>query len=711
MRRFLPLVGSAPRAARWLLLLALVGLPATWLAQPSGAAAPAPAPASTRSVEPAALVMEQRSYAPGMKAVVGITGRRADHPVMVRVLRAGRPAPGETVEFRVVGEPSKGKGPPVPAVLSASRVVTDEKGVARVRVTLGDREGTYLVAAFLRGSVKEHPPVITRLTAMSSAWAAFLVFGLLGGLGLFLYGMSLAGDHLQKAAGEQMRTIIGKLTRNRVMGVLLGTVASGVLQSSSAATVMLVGFVSAGMMTLTQAISVTMGAKIGVTITAQLIAFDLSRYALAIVGSGAILIMAAGRRERLQHAGAILLGFGLIFFGLATMSSAMSPLRAIPEFAGLLLRVSESALLAVLLGAVFTAIIQSAVATVALSMALAAQGLLPLSAAIPLSMGAAIGTCATALLASLGANRDGKRVAVAHLLFSAGTAVVLLPVLGPFTSLVKGVTEGLGSTSVVREIANAYMLFSILGAVVFLPFVGLLERGVRLLIPDLKEEPPFGPKHLNDAALTVPVLALDQAQAEVERMTGIFGDLLSASLPAVRGGELPRIVALKGEDDKLDTLERAIRPFLAKVAQRGLDSAAAARQRGLIYVTEHLEGAGDLVVKEVLHQGERLQAEKHRFSAEGLEELERFHGKMVAKAERVAELIHTGDRALAEQILQLSFKEAQLHRSLRDSHLTRLSAGREETVATSRIHLTILAGLADVGRKLDEIAREIQRGW
>jgi len=672
-----------------------------------GAGTPPPIDASSSTAADAAAryVLQQQSYAPGLGAIVGITGQTSDGAITVRVLRHGRPAAGESVEFRVTGVPSGAAG----TALSASTAVTDARGLASTEITLGDKEGPYLVATYLHGSVREAEPVITKIRAMTSSWIVLLVIGLLGGLGLFLYGMDLAGDHLQRAWGEQMRVLLGKLTRNRFSGLLVGTAASGVLQSSSAASVMVVGFVSATMMTLTQAIAVVMGAKVGVTITVQLIAFNIARYALAIVGGGAILIMAAGKREKLKHVGAILLGFGLIFFGLSVMSGSMKPLRGMPEFAGLLLDFSDSPGLAILIGTAFTAIIQSSAATVALCMALASQGLLPLGGAIALSVGSTIGTCATALLASLGSNRDGKRVAVAHLIFSVAAALVLYPLIGPFTELTQGFTAWMGSESAAREIANGYMMYCIIATVLFLPFTAQIEWLTRKILPEAAAEAAFGPKHINEASLTMPVIALDQAQKEVERMARIFGDNLKASMPAILADDKAGIQELVAEDDKLDILERAIRPFLARVAQEGLAREAAARERTLIYITGDIENAGDMLAKEVLHGGEKMAEKKLQFSEQGAGELKLFHEKMVEKFERVMAAFESGDRHKAEEALQLGFKERQLERRLRDAHLERLHAGGSETVSSSTEHLSILAGLASVGGKLDEVAEELLR--
>ncbi len=597
------------------------------VAEPLPQEEPPPAAADPDEPEEAkasAWTLEQKTYAEGMSQIVGVTGRMVKSPVMVRVLRDGEPAAGQKVDFRLTSTPSKAEG----TELSSTVVETDGEGMASVQVTLGSEEGDTLVTAYLQGSVEKAEPVVTRIKAMAPSWIVLLVIGLLGGLGLFLYGMGIAGDNLQKVAGNQMRKIMKKLTKNRVMGVGVGTVASAVLQSSSAATVMLVGFVSATMMTFAQSISVMMGTKVGVTITLQLIAFNISQYALAIVGAGAVVIMAAGKKEKVKSIGAIILGFGLIFFGLSVMSGAMKPLRGIPEFAGILLRFGDSPGLAIVVAAAFTAIIQSVAAVVAMSMALASQGLMPLDAAIPLAIGGSIGTCATALLASFGASRDGLRVAVVHLIFSVLAAVLFWPLLAftdLFTDLTVWVTSLMGTDSVVRQIANGFMIYSIASAIIGLPLIEPLAWVTRKLIPESSKEKPFGPTFINEQSLGVPVMALEQAQKEVERMAEIFGESLKASLPAILSGNRTRIREIAEQGEKLDILEKAIRPFLARVAQTGLDRRASAQERALIYITADIKGAGDVLGKEVLYGGDKLAQAGARLSQEGANEIERFH--------------------------------------------------------------------------------------
>lgn len=645
----------------------------------------------------------QKSYAVGISSVVAITETRLASPLAIQVLNNGKPAPGERIDFIISDTPSGAKG----TRLFTKQAVTDKEGISRCGFFVGSKGGKYLVTAYFNGSVRKAKPLNIRIQAMTSTWVMFLIFGLLGGLGLFLYGMNIASDNLQRVAGEQMRVLIAKLTRTRISAVLVGTAASGVLQSSSAATVMLVGFVSAGMMTLTQAIGVTIGSKVGVTITVQVIAFDISKYSLLVVGLGAIGIIFGGKKEKVKQISAIILGFGLIFFGLSIMSGSMKPLRGMPEVAALMITFSKNAALAMIAGVAVTAVIQSAAAMVAVCFVLASQGLLPLSAAIPLSIGGAVGTCATALLASLGSNKDGKRVAIAHLVFSVSAALVMYPFLGPFTDFTIWFTSLIGSESIIRQIANGFMLFSIITAIIFIPLIGVIEMITRRIIPASKKEEPFGPRYISETALQVPLMALSLAQKEVERMTEIFGDSLKQSIPALIDNDREKLGQLISESHKIDTLENAIRPFLARLSQKGLSRSDAALERTLIYITDHLKNAGRVLRRDILKTGVKLADSDKNLSSQGKSEIIDFHQKIVNKYQSVMETIHTHDRELAEQVLQLSFKETLLERKLRDSHLERLHAGKTKTMGSSADHLTILAGLNAIRENLDNTAREI----
>jgi phosphate:Na+ symporter len=487
---------------------------------------------------------------------------------------------------------------------------------------------------------------------------------------------------------------------------LVGALVTGILQSSSVTTVMLVGFVSATMMTLVQAIGVMMGAKIGTTITAQIVAFNVSEYALLFVALGVGLKM-AGWNRKVKQIGDVVLGFGLLFFGLGVMSSAMKPLRSVPAFTELLLSLASQPLLAVLISVAFTAIVQSSSATIGLVIALCAGGLLSLEAGLPLAWGAHIGTCATALLSSLGTGREGKQVAVSHLLYSVLTVIVAFPFLPYLVDGARELTAWMGSDAVARQVANGHTLFTVATGLLFLAVVPQLAWLTKKIVPDTVGEPPFGPQFLSDQAMAVPVLALEQAQLETLRMAGIARSMFEQSMDSLESPSEEATEFLKREDDKLDILERAIRPFLADVARAGLPPDMIAHEHAFIYIVQDLESVGDVLSKEIAGVVFKLADRKQAFSPEGLAELRHYHEKLVEKFGRVEGCIKTLDRGVAEQVVQLGFKEKVFERGLREAHLERLHSNREQTVATSALHLSVLGNFRAIGDRLEAIAQTI----
>ncbi|MBC8175629.1 MAG: Na/Pi cotransporter family protein, partial [Candidatus Marinimicrobia bacterium] len=317
----------------------------------------------------------------------------------------------------------------------------------------------------------------------------FLLMGLFGGLSLFLYGMAKMSDGMKKAAGDRMRNILAALTRNRVIALTVGAFVTMVIQSSSATTVMLVSFVQAELMSYAQALGVIMGANIGTTITAQLVAFKLTDYSLAMITVGFIMTMFS-KKETYKYFGEAILGFGILFFGMKLMSDSMKPLRSYQPFIDLM-KGLENPFFGLLIGAGFTALIQSSSAFTGIIIVLAQQGLLTLEAGIPLIFGANIGTCITAGLASIGTIRGAKRVAIAHVLFNIGGVLVFIwfiPYLADIVRWMSPVAEGTGAVKLAmetpRQIANAHTIFNITVGLVFLPFTTILTHYVYKILPD-----------------------------------------------------------------------------------------------------------------------------------------------------------------------------------------------------------------------------------
>ncbi len=303
-----------------------------------------------------------------------------------------------------------------------------------------------------------------------------LIFGIIGGLGLFIFGIKLMGLGLQKLAGSQIRRVLGKLTSNRIVGLLTGAGITSVIQSSSATTVMLVGFVNAGLMNLKQALGVTLGADIGTTITAQIIAFKLTAYALPLTGVGAGIHLFS-KKKKYKHFGEAMFGFGLLFLGLNIMTSAVQPLGQSEAVKTIFVEFSHSPFLGVVIGMLVTAILQSSSVTVGLIIALASAGLLNIAGAIPLVLGANIGTCITAVLASIGTTVSARRTAFAHVLFKIAGTVIALGLL-PFYYHITIRT----SPDISRQVANAHTLFNLVNTIIFLPMLSFIDKVITKIV-------------------------------------------------------------------------------------------------------------------------------------------------------------------------------------------------------------------------------------
>jgi phosphate:Na+ symporter len=358
------------------------------------------------------------------------------------------------------------------------------------------------------------------------AWF-FLFITMFGGLALFLYGMEKMSTGLKRTAGNRMRSILAALTRNRVVAMFVGAFVTMVIQSSSATTVMLVSFVQAGLMTFVQSMGVILGADIGTTVTAQLIASNLGDYALLMVAIGFSLHM-FGKKDITKNVGDVILGFGLLFFGMKLMSDAMKPLRTYAVFIDIM-KEMENPFLGILIGALFTSLVQSSAATTGVVIALAQQGILNLEAGIPLVLGANIGTCITAGLASIGTSREAKRVALAHVMFKLAGVLLFIFWVPAFADLIRMLSERFGSGTA-RQIANAHTIFNVALALIFLPFTQHFSKLIFKILP-LEEKPQdviMTTKYLNEESIFTPAVALDLARAEVARMAKLVWRMLAS---------------------------------------------------------------------------------------------------------------------------------------------------------------------------------------
>jgi phosphate:Na+ symporter len=525
-----------------------------------------------------------------------------------------------------------------------------------------------------------------------------VLLALFGGMALLLYGIQLTGEALQRAAGGRLRTLLTGLARNRLTALASGAAVTAIIQSSSATTVMLIGFVSAGLMTFRQTLGVILGADIGTTLTVQLLAFKVTEWSLLLVGVGFTVVFVS-RRRAAKDVGQALLGFGLIFLGLKLILDGVAPLRANPLATQLFASVTGSVVLAILAAAVFSALVHSSAATIGLALALASEGLLTLDGAVAIVVGANIGTCATALMAAVGTTAEAKRVACAHIAFKVLGALLVVPLIGPFTGLVATT-----SADPARQIANAHTFFNLGISLVFLPFAPWAARAVEALVPD--DQPgdnPFRTRYLDERALDQPALALGQATREALRMADVVQGMLRDVAPALSSEHPEPLEDVERRDDQVDFLEREIKLFLARLSREAMGADLSHKEIGLISVIGNLENIGDIIDKNLIELARKRLYHGRRFSEAGWAEIVEFHAMVAKNFERAIAAFATGDRGLAQEVLDQRPIMRQRERELRQSHLERLRAGLTESLETSEIHLDVLSNLKRISSHVSAI--------
>ena len=417
-----------------------------------------------------------------------------------------------------------------------------------------------------------------------------LTITLFGGLALFLLGLDRLTESLRLVAGTKMRTILGALTKNRIVGLLTGAGVTAIIQSSSVTTVLVVGFISSGLMTLAQSIGVILGANIGTTVTAQIIAFSVTKYSLLIVAVGFGMTFFS-KNENRRTQGTLVMGLGLVFFGMSVMGDAMRPLRSYEPFIDAMAAM-ENPFVGILTAAAFTALVQSSSATTGVVIVLASQGLINIEAGIALVLGANIGTSVTAALAAIGKPREAQRAALAHTVFNtAGVLlwVLLIPLLASWVTSIGGGTA--------REVANAHTIFNIANAFIFIGFTDQFARLVERMLPDRPEEEEvvIRAKYLDTELLRTPSLALDRARLEMLRMADRIRTMLEAILPAVIDGTRSDLLEVEAMDDEVDALHGHIISYLGSISKTRLGQAETEELVALMEATNDLEAIGDVL--------------------------------------------------------------------------------------------------------------------
>jgi len=542
------------------------------------------------------------------------------------------------------------------------------------------------------------------------------VMGLLGGLAIFLFGMELMADALKAAAGDRMRSILAKLTTNRFMGVITGAFVTAVIQSSSVTTVLVVGFISAGLMSMTQSIGVIMGANIGTTITAQIVAFKVTKYALLMVAVGFGTTFVA-KTDKMKHRGEVLLGLGLVFFGMAVMGSAMKPLRSFQPFLDWMITM-ENPLTGIMAGALFTAVVQSSSATTGVVIVMATQGLISLPAGIALSFGANIGTCVTALLASIGKPREALRSAMVHVLFNILGVLVWLAFIDNLAEVVTAMspahpelagTDRLAAETP-RQIANAHTIFNIANTVIFIGFAGQFARAVEAMVPDrsMEEEEAIRAKYLDLELLSTPALALDRVRLEILHMGDTIREMHREILPALLHGDKEQLTTVERMDDRVDILHGHVITYLGQISRGELTEIQTEEFIKLMEAANSLENIGDIIETNLVSLGFQRIDKQIRVSEQTEVVISDFHRAVSRALDASLAAVTQKSVEAAVAVVEMKTEINRLMEAAQVHEAQRLIADEPNRIAAYTLETDILQSLKRVYYFCKRIGRGLQ---
>ena len=538
-----------------------------------------------------------------------------------------------------------------------------------------------------------------------------MVTSLFGGLGMFLYGMEMMSDGMKIAAGNRMRSVLEKLTSNRFLAVGVGAFVTMVIQSSSATTVMLVSFVNSGLLSFVQGLGVILGSNIGSTITAQIVAFKVTDYALALIAVGAIMALFS-KKDATKNIGFVILGFGLLFYGMKVMSDTMKPLRSNPTFNSILTSF-ENPFMGILAGAAFTALIQSSSATTGIVITLASGGSITLEAGIPLIFGANVGTCVTALLAGLNASREAKRVAIAHVTFNllgVGLFCFWIPTFAEFISQT--------SDNIPRQIANAHTIFNILATVVFIPFTPLVAKLILQYFPDEEIDRDISKPavmHLDENTLETPAIAITNAQAEIRGVIGLLERVVgSVAMPFLSNESLSDVEneeedfekGLQNRIEKITFLNNEISSYLIKINNQDLTDIQSKEVFTLVSVVNNVNSIKNSVGLRLHDLMIKKEMEEDGLSDSLLNEIESFHKKMVKQIKRLGKFFEKYDQTKIDKIVSKGKKYKDLEEKYRIEHIKRSDVVSDET-KSSVIYQELMDMFKEISIFIDLIAERL----
>lgn len=529
-------------------------------------------------------------------------------------------------------------------------------------------------------------------------WQDF-IFKFAGGLGIFLFGIKYMSDGLQKSAGDKMRDLLAKYTSNPFLGVLFGIVVTILIQSSTGTTVMTIGLINAGLMTLRQAIGVIMGANIGTTMTAFIVGIKIESYALPIIGLGAILLFFVGRKQ-IKYVGQVVFGFGMLFLGLSTMGSGLKPLSQLPAFSEFIVNMSEYPVLGLVAGTIFTVIIQSSTAAIGILQTLADEGMISFKHSLPVLFGDNLGTTITAVIASIGASIAARRAALVHVVFNIFGVIIFMLAL----ELVYNVVMWMGGDLNVRmQIAYAHGFFNVANTIIFFPLIPFLAWVVTKIVPGKMQELEFTPKFLDSRLLATPSMALGQAQHEIVRM-GHFAKEALADASAYFFRKDPKSANMALQKEQLiNELERKITDYMVKIHQKGLPEHESEKATGFMHAVNDIERIGDHA-ENIVELSQYCIENKVEFSDDAERELQGMLELADLTVERAITAFELDDLEAAAQVLKDEAELDRMEREYRLAHIQRLNQNLC-TGNSGAIFLDILSNLERVGDHSKNIAQ------
>ena len=542
-----------------------------------------------------------------------------------------------------------------------------------------------------------------------------LGMGVFGGLALFLLGMTYLTDALKKVAGKRMKGLIGRFTRNRFKAAFTGAAVTAMIQSSSVTTVLIVGFISAGLLSLSQSIGMIMGANIGSTVTAQIIAFKITHYGLLMVAFG-FLVQSLVKKQILKNLGTVILGLGLIFFGMELMSNATRPLRAYEPFIDLMKQM-DAAVLGIMVGAIFTAVIQSSAATTGIVIVLASQGYINLEGGIAIALGANIGTCVTALLAALGKPREAFQAAFVHIGFNILGVLLWIGLidhlaemvrwLSPVSSLTDQVSKAAAEAP--RQIANAHTLFNVINTFLFIGFTRPLARIVEKLLP-IKQDSDTQlsePKFLDAVYLETPDMALDRVQLETVRLGHFTIDMLRLLPTALLRGNRDDLEKVKKMDDRIDYLHAKILDYIGKISEESITADQVNQVRYAITQAQYIENIGDTIETNLISLGMERDAAGEKMSDEMINDLKPLFGIIYQLTEYAFQSYASNNTNLAREVINAKKEVTQYAQDAVNSLSKRIGGRDARRLELFRIESDIIENMKRIYYFAKKISREV----